>query len=218
MVAYTPISPRLASDIVDQAQIDAAWDALASFAEAGIVKAYARLAETVHTDGRREEVRDKRITRELWRRIVAEGRAQDIASGTVRLQGSAEFGGGPKVTLIGIGFDDASVRAFASRHGTPLPVPQVAPQPTPFTPVADASAPPAAPAVAAAKPRSSRPVPTAAPGAQAVTIDQACAMLNVGRTTIYELNKQGKLTITKIGRRSVIAIEEINRLLGKGND
>ena len=96
MVAHVPIPPRRAAGLVDHAQVGPPADVLADFAAAGLVKAYARLQETVHCDGRREEVRDKRISRETWRRVIAEGRVEDIATGTVRLGGSAEFGGGSR--------------------------------------------------------------------------------------------------------------------------
>lgn len=82
------------------------------------MKGYARLIESVDADGSRIEVRDSRIPRELWRRIVDEGRASDVWSiGTVRLAGSGLIGGTPAVTVIGIRFDDTTLSQIVGEHG-----------------------------------------------------------------------------------------------------
>ena len=46
-------------------------------------------------------------------------------------------------------------------------------------------------------------------------MDQAAVALSCGRTKLYDMVAEGKLTVTKLGRRSVISIDQIDRLLGK---
>ena len=45
-----------------------------------------------------------------------------------------------------------------------------------------------------------------------VSIDQAKDLLSVGRTTIYSLLSLGLLTRIKVGRRTLVTLESIQRL------
>lgn len=57
--------------------------------------------------------------------------------------------------------------------------------------------------------------PTGAPvPALAHSIPDTAAMLGVGKVTTYRLIKEGKLRAVKIGARTVIPRQEIDRLLG----
>lgn len=47
----------------------------------------------------------------------------------------------------------------------------------------------------------------------AVRINDACRIVGVGRTTIYELISDGTLGLVKIGRASVIPMDDLRRLI-----
>ncbi len=53
-------------------------------------------------------------------------------------------------------------------------------------------------------------IPEAAPDALALTIPQACRRANIGRSTLYQMAKEGRLKITKCGRKSLIRVEALN--------
>jgi excisionase family DNA binding protein len=48
------------------------------------------------------------------------------------------------------------------------------------------------------------------------TINAAAQALGVGRTTIYDLIRQGRLEKIKLGRRSLVTISSIRRLVEGG--
>lgn len=48
----------------------------------------------------------------------------------------------------------------------------------------------------------------------AVTIKQACVMLNVSRNSIYRLRKAKKLTDHRVGSRVLLLVSELKKLLG----
>jgi excisionase family DNA binding protein len=56
-------------------------------------------------------------------------------------------------------------------------------------------------------------VPAVFDGRLALSINEAARALNVDRDTIYRLTHTGQLTLSKIGRRSVIHVASIVRLL-----
>lgn len=47
----------------------------------------------------------------------------------------------------------------------------------------------------------------------AYSIAEACRVSSLGRTRIYELAKEGKIDLVKLGRRSLITAESLRRLL-----
>ncbi len=51
-----------------------------------------------------------------------------------------------------------------------------------------------------------------------LSMEEAAAMLGIGRTTVYALARQGRLPgVLRFGRRLVISREAIERLLAEGN-
>lgn len=219
---FNPIAPRKAAELVDMADLGDASAVLADFAVAGLIKAYARIIETVDAGGARAEVRDSRIPRDLWRRICDEGKVSDIwATGSVRLLGSDLRGGTPSVSLIGIRFDDKSLQTVISQHGGPITAMA--------KDVDNTAAIPTAPAVAQVqlvKETIAPPVPAAVPtkrvrqglpeGAVTVTVAQAEATIGLGRTTIDKLMKNGTLVRVKVGSRTLITVDSIRALLASG--
>ena len=69
------------------------------------------------------------------------------------------------------------------------------------------------------RPRASRKRDREAPPANAFAyrVDDACAMGGFGRTTAYELVKQGRLKLLRVGGRSLICVGSLRALLnGRG--
>jgi len=54
------------------------------------------------------------------------------------------------------------------------------------------------------------PLPSAPPRARLVSIEVAAQLLGIGRTTVYDLINRGELRSTKIGRRTLLAVEDID--------
>lgn len=46
------------------------------------------------------------------------------------------------------------------------------------------------------------------------TVNEACTALGIGRTSLYELVKNGELTLVKVAGRSLVRRAELERLLG----
>ncbi len=49
----------------------------------------------------------------------------------------------------------------------------------------------------------------------AVSIKAAAEILGLGRTSIYALIAEGRLEAFKVGRRTLVRVESIKRLVGK---
>ena len=50
-------------------------------------------------------------------------------------------------------------------------------------------------------------------GARFATIPAACAWSGLGRTRVYELAREGEITIRKAGRRSLVDLDSLARFL-----
>ena len=240
MTAFVPISSAGARQIlkgiseIDEGQF------LSAFVEAGPVRAYAAVIETLSAEGGRTEVRDGRIPPMLWRRIVAEGKLQQVlASGSVRLDGDGLVGGRPAVMITGVRFNEANVRHVANQHG-PTPPPAAFPiHKATAKPSAKAAKPRPTPSpnVADAPPLIVEPDPVTTASTEAkrdevatgkkekvrrglpddaitVSIAEACEILDVGRTKLNELMKSD-LQIKRIGRSVKIIAQSIRDYLAR---
>jgi excisionase family DNA binding protein len=46
-----------------------------------------------------------------------------------------------------------------------------------------------------------------------VTVDQCCDLIGIGKTTFYRIAGQNKLTLLKIGRRTLVTMDSIEALI-----
>lgn len=53
------------------------------------------------------------------------------------------------------------------------------------------------------------------PAARFVSIDLAAHLLGIGRTTVYDLVNRGELRSTKVGRRTLLAVEDIDAFVDR---
>lgn len=203
MTAFQPLSASAAIGLVEAAGIQDARQMIADFAAAGLLKTYALAIETVEEGGQRRTVRGSAIPAELWHRIVDQGRLDDAwRGGMVRLTA-----GQPQVAITGISFSEKHVEKLVEQR-----------RPA----VTSASPPPFAAAPARAPKSSQSPVerkrqPPITNGmssaAELVTVDQAMAVLALGRTKINELMADGRLRRVKVGRRTLITVASIETLM-----
>lgn len=226
MTAFVPISPTGARQILKgTSEVDEGLF-MSAFIEAGRIRAYAAAIETLTADGGRTEILDGRIPPVLWRRIVAEGKLEQVlASSSVRLEGDGLVGGRPAVMITGVRFNEANVRLIANQYSPSPPAISAFP-PAAFStkavkPSAQTSesqpvgtdAPPliksaasSAPTARAAKPRGVQR-DTAADEIM-VSVKRACEILCVGRTKLYELMKTD-LEVKMIGRNPKIIMQSV---------
>jgi excisionase family DNA binding protein len=47
----------------------------------------------------------------------------------------------------------------------------------------------------------------------AVSVAEACAMIGIGRTKLYELIRDGRLKRVKVGRRTLLSVASIEALI-----
>lgn len=47
----------------------------------------------------------------------------------------------------------------------------------------------------------------------AVSVTEACEMIGIGRTKIYELIRDGRLKSVKVGRRTLLSVASIEALI-----
>ena len=209
MTAFNPISAGTAASLIESTGISDGMLLIANLAEAGLVKAYASYMEKVQPSGVREVVRNKRIEPQMWRRIIQEGKVADLSSGAVRLEGSSEFGGGPKTTLIGVRFSPDCVAQAAREHAL-----QTAPVVKMLTP------PLLDPGNAASKlnVEASAPIEQARPirlseCTDLLSIDETAAVLHCGRSKVYALIEAGELDKMKLGKSSRVTRVSVERYL-----
>ncbi len=132
MVQFNPISPSAARQILTGISEADAGEFLSAFVEAGRVRAYAEVIETLPLEGGRTQLIDARIPTLLWRRLVAEGHlTAALTMASVKLKGDGLVGGIPAVTITGIRFNPGNVHKVAAQHGpTPPSPPSPSPAPT----------------------------------------------------------------------------------------
>lgn len=210
MKTFNPISPAQAAAIITDAGIDGPTEFLANNAVAGLIKTYAQWVERLQPNGGREEVRDKRLPPELWRRIIAEGKLADVLTGTVRLAGSTDFDGGPKYTIVGIRIDDVSLLQRVAEYGNHPHPPAVVEKRQPNE-IAEESQ----PQRPSAKKRRSPKVPDLAvleSGALLLSVAQVAVALARGRTWVYARIKDGTLVQPEGDTR--VTAESVRRFVG----
>ncbi len=211
MSAFQPISPRAALELLEAADVglDCAR-LLVDLAEAGLVKGYARLVETAVPGQATSEIRDSRIARTIWKRIVAEDKVADLyAAGSVRL--GADGGPAGSVSVLGIRFEEKSVRTAAVQHGAERP--PLSPHPKSPAPVQTRSASPVAAAPEVPAQDLAAPRRTLAPDAVGASVTDAAAVLGLSRGTIYKLIDAGTLESKKVGARRLVSADSIRALL-----
>lgn len=219
MSAFRPISPQAAVQILDAANVGINSDSrLLDLAAAGVVKGYARLIETERPGEPNHEVRDSRIGRELWRRIVHDRKTPDVYSaGSVHLEAVGDAAATGRTSVIGIRFDAKSVHAAAADHGS------IAAPPPVLKATSSNTRPAPTPPIAAPAEKAQAPLPPVArpplieEGAVSVSIEDAAAAIGVSRGTIYNWIAQGRLIAPKIGNRRLVSVDSIRALL-KGTD
>lgn len=217
MTAFRPISPGAAIDILNAADIRVDRERLlVDLAMAGTVKGYARLIEIEAAGAAPVAIRDGRIDRATWWRIIAADRIADIYRvGSIHMD---EQGPSGRLSVIGIRFDAASVTAAAADHSLIAP--------SPITPTS-ASTPRARMAAAVADVFEPVPIGVAEPSEAsnnesrailhadtvALSIDQAADVLGVARGTIHNLIKRDQLVARKVGRRTLVQADSVRALL-----
>lgn len=221
--SFCPISPAAAIQILDAASVGTGQKRLlADLAMAGVIKGYARLIESDVPAGNRHEVRDSRIDRAIWRRIVAEDKVPDFfAAGSVHLGGQAY---GERISVIGIRFCAASVAVAASDHGIVRPelvttvkatqakmshAQQVLPLGSPASVEAE-DQPSNDPVVASSCLVPRRPLD---PNTVALSKDEAAAVLGVSLGTVNNLIKRERLAAKKVGRRVLVQADSVRALM-----
>ena len=210
MSAFRPISPRAAVQILEDADVgvDAAL-LLVDLAAAGVVKGYARLIESGASASAAVEVRNKRIDRVIWKEVVSEQVADQVyAVGSVRLSASG-------TSVIGIRFDEKSVRAAAARHGeipeepaASIKVVQIKPASLPPEPVSKPVE-----AIAPKEVASARPAPILDASRVSLSVAEAAGVLGLSRGTIYKLLDDGQLGSVKIGGRRLVNADSVRELI-----
>jgi Helix-turn-helix domain len=221
VVAFNSISPAAARQLLGGVSAADEDTLLSDFVEAGLIRAYARVVETFAADGGRSEVRDAQIQRDLWRRIVAEGKVtQFLARSSIKLDGDGLVGGRPAVTITGVRFNETNVRDVAAQHGaatpaTPKQLPPKAPPAAHRSTQKPVDAPPLIELVPSPGPENLpargepalRPRATLPAGNVMVSIADTMDILDVSRGTVGNMIKRGDLDAKKIGSRTLIPAE-----------
>ncbi|MGY6552860.1 MAG: hypothetical protein ACXIT4_13365 [Erythrobacter sp.] len=211
MPAHQPIPPNKAIELVEAKKLDGAKFLLADFAAAGLVKTYALVREIRPIDDPVEIIRDCQLPTEDWHRIVASASVDAaLSGGTVRLEGSSLRGGPPSILITGVSFSETSLTKVLERYcadpsgGAPKPYSEeyVSEPDHAYTqPSHD-------------RKFARKTVPPIKKGALTASVAQAMQATGLGRTKIDQLMRNGDLVRTKVGKRTLITVESIERLVG----
>ena len=211
MSAHQPVLPAKAIELVKSRNLEKADDLLADFAAAGLIKTYALVREIRPAGGPSKVVRDAQIPTQDWERIVASEKIHAaLNGGTVRLEGSPLQGGLPSVLITGISFSEAALVKVLDRYCVGLPA-GASEQSSGCD--AHAMTKSIAPSIEAseAKKEDVQPIRSGDLTASVAQTEQATGL---GRTTIDKLMRDGTLVRKKVGRRTLITVESIERLVG----
>ncbi|TMM48679.1 helix-turn-helix domain-containing protein [Qipengyuania marisflavi] len=212
MSFHRPILPGKAIQLVKSRNLDAPEKLLADYAAAGLIKTYALMREIRPAGGPTKTVRDSQIPQEEWGRIVASDNiVTALNGGTVQLEGSKLPGGPPTIRITGISFSEASLTKVLDRYCTDAP--SIILQ----EPLARISEPQVGRSSAIPSQSSKhrrKEVAPIKPGDLTATVAQAVQATGLGRTKIDQLMRDGTLERTKVGRRTLISVESIERLAG----
>ncbi|WP_240624588.1 hypothetical protein [Aurantiacibacter odishensis] len=156
-------------------------------------------------------VRDGQIPSEDWERIVVSGNIQiALTGGTVRLEGSSLREGIPSVMITGISFSEAALVKVLDRYCVYLRA-NITKQSGGCN--AQAMMECAHSSTEAVEPHKEvlQPIRPGDPTASVAQTEQATGL---GRTTIDKLMREGPLVRKKVGRRTLVTVESIERLFG----
>lgn len=211
MPAHHPIPPSKAIELVEAKKLDRARFLLADFAAAGLVKTYALVREVRPAEGRVEIIRDCQLPTEDWDRIIASASVDAaLSGGTVRLEGSSLRGGPPSILITGVSFSETSLTKVLERYCAD-------PSGSASQQYSEEcwSEPDHRNAEASHDRKSARkPVPPIKEGDLTASVAQAMQATGLGRTKIDQLMRDGDLVRTKVGKRTLITVESIERLVG----
>ena len=211
MSAHQPVLPAKEIELVRSRDFEKADALLAGFAAAGPIKTYALVREIRPAGGPTKVVRDAQIPAQDWERIVASKKIQAaLDGGTVRLEGSPLEGGTPSVLITGISFSEAALIKVLDRYCVDSPV-GVSKQSSGCD--AHATTKGIAPSIAASEAKKGGVQPIR-PGDLTAPVAQTEQATGLGRTTIDKLMRDGTLVRKKVGRRTLITVESIERLVG----
>lgn len=211
MANHQPVLPARAIELVKSRNLDAADILLADFAAAGLIKTYALVREIRPVGGPTRTIRDTQIPPEEWDRIVTTGNVGvALNGGTVRLEGSPLNGGIPTVLITGVSFSETSLVKVLDRYCAQAPV-------THGTTLSKSNC-----QMEAKTPASSfqnggtskKAVPPIKQGDLTASVAQTMQATSLGRTKIDRLMRDGKLVRRKVGNRTLITVESIERLVG----
>ena len=211
MSIHQPILPARAIELVEARNLKPAETLLADFAAAGLIKTYALVREIKPAGGPTATVRDSQIPQDEWDRIIASNKvALALNGGTVRLEGAPLKGGLSQVQITGISFSEASLTKVLDRYCAQSSKGAQKPLSAQSTDVETD----AATALPLSKARNQKDVLPIKQGDLTASVAQTMQATGLGRTKIDRLMKEGKLVRTKVGRRTLITVESIERLVG----
>jgi hypothetical protein len=211
MPAHQPVLPARAIDLVEARNLGVAQSLLADFAAAGLIKTYALVREIRPVEGPIETFRDSQIPPGEWDRVIESGNiSAAFNGGTVRLEGSTFKGGAAAILITGISFSEASLVKVLDRYCAPGPN-GTTKNAVNIGPNAKTQA--ASPPCQNGK-SNTKAVPPIRKGDLTASIAQTMQATGLGRTNIDKLMKEGVLDRQHVGRRALITVESIERMVG----